>query len=157
MKTVVSAHGTLPAAFGMSRAAFLRAAEFFAAMSRKRAGREPWREVAIHFVDDAASAGMNAEIMGHEGPTDVITQRYDPIPGEEPGLLGELFVNTDCALREGLRRARWSPARELLLYAAHGIDHLSGADDSTEREYRAMRRRELSWLSRLPAAQKPQT
>ena len=31
---------------------------------------------------------------------------------------------------------------------AHGIDHLSGADDATPRERRRMHRRELRWLER---------
>ena len=39
----------------------------------------------------------------------------------------------------------------LLLYIAHGMDHLSGADDHSERGYLAMRRRELSWLRSLGA------
>jgi len=32
---------------------------------------------------------------------------------------------------------------------AHGMDHLSGADDLTPADYDRMRRRELAWLSAL--------
>ena len=84
--------------------------------------------------------------MGVAGATDVITQAYDAIPPEEPGLYGELFVNTDQALRAAPRRPGWSPAKELLLYIAHGMDHLSGADDLEPEDYARMRRRELSWI-----------
>lgn len=139
--------GVLPAQCGISRETLSRAAAFFASRSEKRARLGPWREVAVHLVGDGESARINSVIMGHEGPTDVITQRYDSIPGEPQGLSGELYVNAKCALREGPKRPRWSAALELLLYVAHGIDHLSGADDATEAEYRAMRRRELSWIS----------
>jgi len=89
---------------------------------------------------------MHRAIMGMDGVTDVITQAYDSIPPEEPGLYGELFVNVDQALRAAPKRSGWSVAHELLLYVAHGMDHLSGADDHSERDYRSMRRRELAWL-----------
>ncbi len=153
MSAEISVDGALPRAAGTSRAELRRAAAFFAARSERRVrARGPWRAVAVHLVDDRESARLNMAIMGHEGPTDVITQRYDPIPGEPAGLTGELFVNADCAVREGARRAGWTPARELLLYTAHGMDHLSGACDTDEAGYRAMRRRELSWLAALARA-----
>lgn len=152
MSAEIAVSGVLPPEFGLSRAALRRSASLFAALSEKRARMGAWREVAVHLVRDRESARLNDEIMGHCGPTDVITQRYDPIPGGPPGLSGELFVNTDCAMREGKRRAHWTPARELLLYVAHGIDHLSGADDATDAQYRAMRRRELGWLAKTGIA-----
>ena len=107
---------------------------------------EPWREITLHLLDDAGIAEVNAAIMGHDGPTDVITQRYSSIPGEPPGMCAELFVNVACALREGQRRSGWCTDHELALYLAHGCDHLTGADDSTPRERARMRRRELAWL-----------
>jgi len=110
----------------------------------------PWREVAIHLLDDAGIAPVNAAIMAHDGATDVITQRYEPCPGEPDGLIGELFVNVERAARVAPRRAGWSADRELALYLAHGCDHLTGADDDTPDERALMRRRELAWLRRLP-------
>jgi rRNA maturation RNase YbeY len=112
-------------------------------------GEAPWREVTVHLLDDAGIAPVNRAIMGHEGATDVITQRYEPVPGEPPGLIGELFVNVACARRAAPRRAGWSADRELALYFAHGCDHLTGADDCTSRGRALMRRRELAWLRRL--------
>jgi rRNA maturation RNase YbeY len=134
------------------------AARFFAEQSRSRkANREGrsvprpdvWHEVVVHLVRDAESDAMHHAIMGIAGATDVITQAYDAIPPEEPGLFGELFVNTDQALRAAPKRRGWSPAKELLLYIAHGMDHLSGADDHAPDDYARMRRRELSWLRKL--------
>ncbi len=108
-----------------------------------------WHEVVVHLVRDAESDAMHRAIMGIAGATDVITQAYDAIPPEDPGLFGELFVNTDQALRAAPKRRGWSPAKELLLYMAHGMDHLSGADDHDPADYARMRRRELSWLRKL--------
>lgn len=98
---------------------------------------------------DMFSAEVHEAINGAKGPTDVITQRYDQMPGEEPGIYGELYVNVDRAMSAAPRRRGWSAAKELLLYVAHGIDHLSGADDFSPKDYQAMRRRELSWISDL--------
>ena len=114
---------------------------------RARAPAEPpWQEVTVHLLDDAGIAPVNQAVMNHDGPTDVITQRYTPIPGEPGGLIGELFINVERAHQAAPRRAGWSADRELALYLAHGCDHLAGADDAMPRERARMRRRELAWL-----------
>ena len=142
----IAVEGTLPKSFGLSRACVRAAAAHFAGRSRARIGNPRWHEVVIHLVDDRMSDETHRAIMGIAGATDVVTQAYDAIPPEPPGLFGELFVNTDQALRAAPKRKGWSAAKELLLYIAHGMDHLSGADDHGEARYRAMRRRELAWI-----------
>jgi len=145
-KIRIEVHGTTPKALGIAKGEVCAAAEFFAGLSSSRVGGT-WHEVVVHLVHDAESEMLHREVMGLEGTTDVITQAYDAIPPEPPGLLGEVFVNVDQALRAAPRRRGWSPARELLLYVAHGMDHLSGADDHDEAGYLAMRRRELRWCN----------
>ena len=142
----VSVDGRLPSLFGLKKTDVKAAAAFFAARSRARVGNAVWHEVAVHLVDDQGSNEIHRAIMNIAGATDVVTQAYDAIPPERPGLYGEIFVNTDQALRAAPKRKGWSVAKELLLYVAHGMDHLSGADDLMERDYRAMRRRELGWM-----------
>ena len=144
----IEVSGSVPKAFGLAKAQVVVAARFFAAQSCARVGGT-WHEVVVHLVRDAASDELHRAIMGVEGATDVITQAYDAVPPEKPGLYGELFVNTDQALRAAPKRKGWSPAKELLLYVAHGMDHLSGADDCAESDYNRMRRRELKWLNSL--------
>jgi rRNA maturation RNase YbeY len=139
----------MPSGWGLSKAEVRAAAAHFAARSRARIGNPVWHEVVVHLVRDTASDELHRAIMGVAGATDVITQAYDAVPPEEPGLYGELFVNTDQALRAAPKRKGWSPAKELLLYVAHGMDHLSGADDCAESDYNRMRRRELKWLNSL--------
>ena len=146
----VSIDGALPRALALPRAALRRAAAFFAAKSGARIGT-PFRAVTVVLQDDAFSDEVHCAINGAEGATDVITQRYDAMPGEAPGVYGELYVNCDQALRVAPRRRGWSAAKELLLYVAHGMDHLSGADDLEPRDYERMRRRELTWLATCPS------
>ena len=143
--------GTIPKDFGVARAAVMRAAQCFAARSRQRVNGT-WHEVVVHLVRDAESSELHQAIMGIAGATDVITQAYDAIPPEPPGLSGEIFVNTDQVRRAAPRRKGWSFAKELLLYIAHGIDHLSGADDHAPADYSRMRRRELGWIKSLRLA-----
>ena len=150
MKTRIAIDGTLPRALGLGKPELKRAAALFAEKSAARIG-VPFRAVTVVLQDDAFSAEVHEAINGAKGPTDVITQRYDAMPGEAEGVYGELYVNTDQALRVAPKRRGWSPAKELLLYVAHGMDHLSGADDLKPRDYDRMRRRELGWLSSLPS------
>ena len=138
--------GRPPKACGIAMVDIKAAAAHFAAKSRARIGNPLWHEVTVHLIGDAASDKIHRAIMGVTGVTDVVTQAYDAIPPETPGLYGEIFVNTDQALRAAPKHRGWSLAKELLLYVAHGMDHLSGADDLTDYGYRAMRRRELEWI-----------
>lgn len=145
--------GNLPKAMGLTRAELKAAAQLFAARSSVRIG-VPFREVTVVLQDDSASDAAHRAIMNVAGATDVITQGYEAIPPEPEGIYGELYVNCDQALRVAPKRRGWSPAKELLLYVAHGMDHLSGADDHSPRDYARMRRRELNWLKVLEGEDK---
>ena len=136
----------MPAEFELSRAEVTAAAKFFAEKSSKRIDRR-FHEISVFLQYDEESAETHGVINGVKGATDVITQPYDAIPGEPKGVYGELFVNVDQASRvAGEIGGDWTPMKELLLYIAHGMDHLSGADDATERGHDLMRKRELGWL-----------
>lgn len=127
------------------------AALALAAKAEQRARHPlPWQEIVIHLLDNAGIAPINEAVMGHKGATDVITQSYLPLPGEDEGLTAELFVNVEQAYNSAPKRQGWSPDRELALYLAHGFDHLSGATDDTPTAQRSMRQRELRWLRTIP-------
>ena len=139
------------------RAAFDRrrlkaAAEFFAAKSAARSSLA-FREVVVVLQDDAGSDEAHRAIMDVGGATDVITQRYDAMPGEESGVYGELYVNVERAAVAAPSRRNWNAEKELLLYVAHGMDHLSGEDDLDDAGRMRMRRRELKWLREFSEAQ----
>ena len=141
----IAVEGVVPKSLGLSRAAVAKAARLFAEMSSRRV-KVPFRSVAVVLQDDKGSAEAHEAIMNVAGATDVITQGYDAIPPEPYGIYGELYVNTDMAARAAPARRGWSAAKELLLYVAHGMDHLSGADDHSPADYAKMRRRELGWI-----------
>jgi len=96
-------------------------------------------------MDDIGIRRVNLQCLKRTAVTDVISFRYAPSP-EHPGICdGEIVVNVQRAVDVG--PAYGGIARELALYAAHGCDHLSGADDRTAAERARMRRRELRWLA----------
>ena len=144
----IAIEGRLSRELGLTRRELKAAATYFAERSAERIGAM-FRQVTIILQNDAESAEVHLAINGAEGPTDVITQRYDPMPGEADGVYGELYVNIEQAFRYPKKCRNWSAAKELLLFVAHGMDHLSGADDLDAAGYNEMRRRELSWLKAL--------
>jgi probable rRNA maturation factor len=105
-----------------------------------------WEEVSLLLTDDAGITQYNREFFGKDRPTDVISFRGDPVPGEE-GATGDLIVNVERAVQEGPNHDGISA--ELALYIAHGFNHLSGANDNTPARRAAMRRTELRWLAAL--------
>ena len=147
----VTIDGSLPRTLGLTKSELKSAAVFFAEKSSARIG-VPLRAVTVVLQNDAFSAETHAAINGVEGPTDVTTQGYDAMPPEPEGIYGELYVNVDQAVRVAPKRKDWSVAKELFLYVAHGMDHLSGADDHEPADYERLRRRELAWLRQCSAS-----
>ncbi|MDA0576802.1 MAG: rRNA maturation RNase YbeY [Verrucomicrobia bacterium] len=127
---------------------------FFMGEASRRTPRCDWGEIHLVLVDDSGIAAVHAAWMDLDSATDVLTQRYDPMPGQPGAHAGEIVVNVQRAHEIG--RAQWpriSPralangcCHELGLYVAHGCDHLTGASDATPPERRRMRARELRWL-----------
>lgn len=100
--------------------------------------------MCIVLVDDAGMTQTNREYFGKNRPTDVISFRYDPVPGEDDAWSGDLIVNVDRAMQVGPDHK--GVDYELALYCAHGFDHLSGAEDDTDARRRKMRATETAWL-----------
>ena len=85
--------------------------------------------------------------MGIEGTTDVLTFPLDLDARGRP-LSGEVYVNVNHARRES--KTRGIPLQnELLLYALHGMLHLSGYDDRTNRDFAKMHEKEDDILRQL--------
>jgi len=108
-----------------------------------------WREISLVLTDDAGIQRINQRHLGKTETTDVISFRYDPMPGDCGMCTGEVFVNAERASRRKMQPAAggtWTAAKELGLYVAHGCDHLSGASDADTAGRERMRRRELRWL-----------
>jgi len=103
-------------------------------------------KVSLAFVDDATIAGLNKRFLDHDGPTDVITF---PLSGRGARKLeGEVVIGVEVAQREAAERGH-DVNTELCLYVIHGVLHLCGYDDKSERGAKGMRRKEREYLRQL--------
>ena len=102
-----------------------------------------WGELSVALLDDAGIAVPHQRHLGVEGPTDVISFGYPPMPPERFHT-GEILANVQRACEEG--PGRGGIGHELAFYLAHGFHHLIGADDATEEQRAEMHRIELAWL-----------
>lgn len=112
-------------------------------------------EIGVLLVDDRRIAAVHRRWLGVPGPTDVIT--FDLSPGKvgplQAGVLaGDIVVSTETARRMA-RAVGWTPRQEVAYYLIHGVLHLTGYDDHTPADRRAMRARERAVMKAcgLPA------
>jgi probable rRNA maturation factor len=107
----------------------------------------PLRELSIALVNDQRMSALHAQFMGIPGPTDVLTFELEhDTRGRPTG--GEVVVCVPHARREAKQRGI-ELRMELLLYALHGMLHLCGFDDTSDRGFRTMHRREDEILTQL--------
>ena len=109
--------------------------------------QSPLVELSIALVGDRLMSQLHEQFMNIAGPTDVLTF---PLETDRRGrsLSGEVIV----CVPEARRQAATSGVpleNEVLLYALHGLLHLSGFDDTTPRGYAAMHRMEDRLLTAL--------
>jgi probable rRNA maturation factor len=107
----------------------------------------PVGELSLALVGDTKMSDLHQQFLGIAGPTDVLTF---PLQSDAKGRVigGEVVI----CVAEARRRCRKSGGKlreELLLYALHGLLHLCGYDDRTDREFKAMHRMEDRILSQL--------
>jgi probable rRNA maturation factor len=107
----------------------------------------PLTELSVAMVNDARMSELHAQFMGIAGPTDVLTFGLDH-DGRGKVTAGEVIVCVPEARRQAAERGI-ELRMELLLYALHGMLHLCGFDDRTDRGFRTMHRREDDILTAL--------
>jgi probable rRNA maturation factor len=103
-------------------------------------------EISLAFVDNATIHNLNKRYLDHDEPTDVLS-----FPLSEPGarrLAGELVIGAEVALAQARERGHDVQA-ELALYVIHGLLHLCGHDDKTDKRAARMRERERHYLHEL--------
>ena len=104
-------------------------------------------ELTLTFVDRDEIATLNAEHLGKEGPTDVLSFPLDddePQPGV-PVLLGDVVVCPAVAAEQAPTHAG-TVDDELALLVVHGVLHVLGHDHAEPDETATMRARELALL-----------
>jgi probable rRNA maturation factor len=113
-------------------------------------------ELSLTFVDPEEMAVLNAEFMGHEGPTDVLSFPLDAELGSEvqgasgpiPVLLGDVVICPQVASQAASSHAG-TLIDEIALLVVHGILHVLGHDHDAEPRTSIMRRREMELLTAL--------
>ena len=105
-------------------------------------------EIGIRVTDDPTIHEINRRHLDHDYPTDVISFAY---LAESPRIEGELIISLDTARRRAAELG-WEVSKELLLYAVHGVLHLTGMDDGQPAKRREMRRAEGVILTELGVA-----
>lgn len=104
-------------------------------------------ELSLALVGDVRMSDLHERFLGVSGPTDVLTFELD---NDARGRVtaGEVVICVPEAVRQS-RRHRIAVRNELLLYALHGMLHLSGFDDTTKPGYRKMHAMEDKVLTQL--------
>lgn len=98
-------------------------------------------EVAIHFVTKEASGKIHERYFGDPSPTDCMSFPMDD-QGEEPRVLGEVFVCPAVAKDYCTAGGTLPLNEEVALYVIHSLLHLMGHDDQEDEAEARMRARE---------------
>ena len=99
-------------------------------------------DIAVIFCSDNYILDVNIRYLGHDYFTDIIT--FDYCEGEK--LSGDLFISVD-SVRENSVFYGTDFKDELNRVIVHGILHLIGYDDHSEKDIKEMRRKEDYYLS----------
>jgi rRNA maturation RNase YbeY len=101
-------------------------------------------DLQYYFVSDEDLLSMNQDVLEHDYYTDIIT--FDACQGDL--VNGEAYISIDRVLDNAtLNNA--SPIEELSRVLAHGLLHLLGYGDKSEKESKEMRLKEDWALSLL--------
>ena len=107
--------------------------------------------LGLTFVDAGEIAELNAEHLGKDGPTDVLSFPLDGVDSdltsvdEVPTLLGDIVISPAVAGAQFATHAG-TLDDELALLVVHGVLHVLGHDHSEPGETELMRTRELRLL-----------
>lgn len=94
-------------------------------------------EIEITIVNDKEIAGVHGEFLNDPTPTDVITFDH-----------GEILISADTAARQAEEYGQ-DLNRELGLYIVHGLLHLAGYEDASEKDFAHMREMQERILTKL--------
>lgn len=87
--------------------------------------------IEVVLVDDRHIAELNERYLGYSGPTDVIS--FNLSETGQSALEGTVVLSAEAATREARLRGH-DPIHEALLYAVHGVLHLTGLEDEDDQQ-----------------------
>jgi rRNA maturation RNase YbeY len=103
-----------------------------------------YRLLNVVFINDRKSRHLNRTFLANDYATDVLAFRLD----EGSKLEGEVYVNLDRA-RIQAREYGVSFKNEVMRLVIHGLLHLIGYRDTTERSWLRMKRKQEGYLQRI--------
>jgi len=101
-------------------------------------------DIHYFFCDDEYLLDINKKFLQHDDYTDIIT--FDYSEGEV--ISGDIFISIE-RVKENAETFRVSFQEELLRVLSHGILHLLGYNDKTEKEKKVMREEENRAIVRI--------
>lgn len=100
-------------------------------------------EIGVVFVNHNYIIELNQKYLGKSYTTDVISFPLDET--EKPEISGEIYINLD-AVKENSIDLNVPFAEEVFRMVIHGVLHLTGFNDITSRDKKAMTNREDFYL-----------
>jgi probable rRNA maturation factor len=105
------------------------------------------RELSVALVGASRMSGLHEKFAGEAGPTDVLS--FELAHDHRGRVIGGEVVVCVAVAKIQAKRRGIELKHELLLYALHGMLHLCGLDDRTEKSHRAMHALEDRILTKL--------
>ena len=93
-------------------------------------------QISLVFLNDRVIRRLNKQFLEHDYATDVITFAL-----EDKGVDGEIYISVETAARQA-KEYSVSLTNELQRLVIHGILHLCGFDDATDKQRQEMHRQE---------------
>ena len=109
------------------------------------------RELTIRLVDVEESAELNQQYRHKSGATNILSFPFEPPPGIEMDLLGDLVVCVPVIQQEAIDQQKL-PNDHWAHIIIHGVLHLLGYDHIEEQEAEEMEALEIELLHALNIA-----
>ena len=116
------------------------------------------KEISISFVDDETIRLLNRQYLRLDKPTNVLSFSLEE--GEcgkiNPGLLGDVVISVDTALRDA-KQGGFTLEEEILFLIIHGLLHLTGYEhvETSRANALKMKKREKELFLALTASDAP--
>jgi len=110
--------------------------------------RKPPLELEISLLDEESAHAINLQFRGRDYATNVLSFPFEPLPGVDLPILGELILCPSVVEREALEQGKTLEAHWAHLLI-HGCLHLLGYDHEQEIDAEMMENRERELLAHL--------
>lgn len=105
-------------------------------------------EVSLYFVSTEEMCSLHKQYFKDPSPTDCISFPIDEDPAVPYRVLGDVFVCPETAIAYASLH-NTDPYEETTLYIVHGLLHLMGYDDMTDKDAAMMRQAESRHMAHL--------